>query len=152
MKKIQTKIIGLSLSVMMLLCMGNAVYASRAQARASGFSDEATVKAWQENTIAKFSGSTVKKTTEKAMGLSVIEISGIERMSYWPIKILSNGKDVDLGNGINVRATDVETVETDMKFTNTSESTAIGTILGVEMENYNWSNSTGRTTIWANWR
>lgn len=129
------------------------VFAFTPTPRSSGTSSVATILPRQGNTMAKFgSQDTTKKIkTDKYISMSVIDITGVEAVDYWPVKIVGS-TDYDLGDGITVYATEVETDETRVPFTSTSVSTAVGDKLGVELQNHNWSLTKGATTkIWVNW-
>lgn len=143
------RITAMSLSSLMLFGATSFVYASGVSPRSTGTSETAFVRTQQRNTIAKFSGSTVKETDEDAMGMSVIEINGVTSVDYWPIKLIT-GDNIDLGNGVSVRD-DGETEEMDLEFTN--DHPEIGSVLGIELQNTYWELSQdGTTIIWANWR
>lgn len=150
MNKYMKRITAMSLSSLMLFGATSFVYASGVSARASGMSDEAVVRTQQNNTIATFHGSTVKETKSKDMGMSVISIDGVDSVDYWPIKLVT-GNNIDLGNGISVRKEQCETEEMDLAFD--ISQPAIGTELGIELQNTRWNIlDDGVTVIWANWR
>lgn len=128
------------------------VFASTPTPRASGMSSLVTILPKQGDTMANFgSQDTTKKIDdERFISMSVEQINGVEAVDYWPVKFVGSS-NYDLGDGITVYAVDL-IPETQVDFTNSSVSTKSGDKLGVELQNHNWSLTSGATTqIWVNW-
>lgn len=90
MKKRFKKIASMSVVALLLCTMTSAISAYGISPRSTG-TGTAEIKMWQEVTVAKFSGSTIKETENDYMGLSVTDINGVERVNYWPIKVTTSG-------------------------------------------------------------